>query len=433
LLHEKRGTLPRNVIQGTKTFSARQTGEFSVMKKYGVPLCLFVLFSFYSTCAYGNVFSPAHSQPEPFNLLLKRGIEKAFNMESKEASDLFHKAIEMDQENPTGYAFLAMAHLFFYEMSFDPKEREMNQEAMLHYVNETINRGEKRIGKNSHDDQTYFAMALAKIAKMRWDIPQKNYVAVTSEAIDIWHYLEKAQKENPKNYDYHFLTGLLLYHLDHLQGLTRLLSFWMITSGDRKKGLRELELVAKKGYLLQELAQAELSSAYLNFEKEPSRALPYIQELKEKYPHNYNFSFALANTLSDLHRFGEALAIAHGIENAITAGTPPFIPQLQPRFDQLMGKIYFDQGEYSRASEYFQKSLKDQSPYNARIRAWALVRLGMICDARKDRKQAVTFYTKILEMEGGEGAAQIEAKKYLKTPYTPPSNPGFSNLHKIFV
>ena len=69
--------------------------------------------------------------------------------------------------------------------------------------------------------------------------------------------------------------------------------------------------------------------------------------------------------------------------------------------------------------EYFQNVLKDTSFYNARTRVWAFVRLGMIHDIRKERKQAEEYYLKALEVEGGEGAAKIEAKKYLKTPYMP--------------
>jgi tetratricopeptide (TPR) repeat protein len=382
------------------------------------------LFLIYFILVYGNVTASAQAKPDQLNLLLRQGIEKTFNMESEGAIASLQKAVELDRENPTGYAFLALAHLFFYEMSFEPQEREKNQEAMLRYVDETINRGEKKIGRNQQDDQAYFAMALAKIAKIRWAIPQKRNMIITNETIDAWHYLGKA--ENPKNYDYYFPIGLLHYHLDQLHGLARLFSFWMITSGNNKKGLRELESVAQKGYLLKELAQAELASVYLNFEKEPARALPYIQDLKRKFPCNYNFSFALANTLSELHHFSEAFTVAQEIETAIQAGTPPFIPQLQPRYDQLMGKILFDQGDYTQASEYFQKTLQDLSPYNARVRAWALVRMGMIQDIRKDRKQALIFYNKSLDMEGGEGAAQLEAHKYLKVPYVPPPKPGIS-------
>jgi tetratricopeptide (TPR) repeat protein len=387
------------------------------MKRNTIVVFLISFFLMSCSSIYQNAIADTHQQIDPYNHLLKHGIEKAFNMEDQAATDAFQKVIEIDRNNPIGYAFLALVHLFFYEMSFDPKEREKNQEAMLGYVTEAVTKGENRITKNAQDDQAYFAMALAKMAKVRWAILHKRYFLITTETMDVWHNIEKAEKENPKYFDYHFPIGLLLYHLDHIQGVTRFFSSLLITPGDRKKGLAELELVAKNGFLLKDLAKAELSAVYLNFEKEPARALSYLKELKEKFPGNYNFSFALAITLSDLHRFDEAFAIAGGIESAIRAGTPPFVPQLQPRYDQLMGKIFFDQGRYTQASEYFHKSLKDLSPYNARVRAWALVRLGMIHDIDRERKQAIDYYSKSLEVEGGEGTAQVEAKRYLKSPY----------------
>jgi len=85
-----------------------------------------------------------------------------------------------------------------------------------------------------------------------------------------------------------------------------------------------------------------------------------------------------------------------------------------------MGRILFNQGEYRRATEYFRKALTtDMSVYNARNRASALVRLGMIRDIRRERAQAEEYYTRALAVEGGEGNAQTDAKKYLKTPYIP--------------
>jgi tetratricopeptide (TPR) repeat protein len=86
-----------------------------------------------------------------------------------------------------------------------------------------------------------------------------------------------------------------------------------------------------------------------------------------------------------------------------------------------MGRIFFNKGEYELSLEYFYNVLKDTSFYNARSRVWAFVRLGMIHDIRKERKQAEEYYLKALEEEGGEGAAQVEAKKYLKIPYAPPA------------
>jgi tetratricopeptide (TPR) repeat protein len=385
-----------------------------------------IFFAFYSISLFFAVVTEieaAQLQANTFRFYLRQGIEKAFNLDNQNADIYLQKALELDKENPTGYAYMAMVCFFSYEMSFEPKDKDRNQEFMLRNIDEAIAKGEKRIEKNSKDSQAYFAVALAKIVQVLWAIHQKKYLLVAQETLNIWDYLEKAKEGDPLNYDVYFLMGLLHYHIDHLPGFTRMLSSVLITSGNRQKGLQELELAAQKSYLLKELAQSELASDYLNFEKNPAKALPFARELKEKFPNNYNFLFALANILSDLHRFEEAFEIANQIERSIQAGIPPFVPQLQPRYNQLMGRILFTQGEYDRAGEHFQKALKDASLYNARVRVLAFVRIGMIHDARKERKQAEEYYSKALEVEGGEGAAQVEAKKYLNTPYVPPPKP----------
>ena len=378
-------------------------------------LCTILLISVNSA-----EMAAAQQQPDQFRSYLQLGIKKAFNLEFPEANVYLQKAVEVDPENPTGYAYLAMTNLFAYEMSFDENIRKINQDSMLHYVDETLARGEKRMGKNPKDSNAYLAMAMAKFTKFNWLNRQKQYFNMAREASSIWEYLEKARESDPQNFDIYFLMGSFRYHIDHLPGLTRFFSSLIVTSGDRQKGLQELELAAQKGDLLKQLAMSELSSDYLNFEKQPARALPLILELKEFFPNNYNFTFALGNALSDLQRFDDAFNVARVLEKNIRAGLPPFAPQLEPRYDQLMGRIFFTQGNYAKAEEYFQKALKDTNLYNARVRAWSFLRLGMISDIRNDRKKAEAYYSNALEVKGGEGTAQIEAKKYLDTPYVPP-------------
>jgi Flp pilus assembly protein TadD len=393
------------------------------MKEDYCKIIIFALCSVFLFSAIVTEIEAAQVQENQIRFYLKQGIEKAFNLDNTTASIYMQKALELDPENPTGYAYLAVIHLFSYEMSFEPKDRDRNQKLILRYVGETIATGEKRIEKNSKDGQAYFAMALAKVVKVHWAIHQKSYFLIAQETSNVWEYLEKAKEGDPQNYDVYFLMGLLHYHIDQLPGLTRFFSSVLITSGNRQKGLQELELAAQKGYLLKELAQIELSSDYLNFEKIPAKALPFARELKKKFPNNYNFLFALGNILSDLNRFEEAFDIARQIEKGIQAGKLPYVAQLQPRYNQLMGRILFIQGKHEKAAEYFQKALEDTSLYNARVRVLAFLRMGMIYDARKERKQAEEYYSRALEVEGGEGAAQIEAKKYLNTPYMPPPEP----------
>ena len=363
----------------------------------------------------------AETQPDQLHAYLRQGIESAFNLNHAGAISSFQKAVELDRESPTGYAFLALARLFSYETSFDPKEREKSQEEMLRYIGDAVARGEKRIGKNPRDGQAYFALTLAKIVKVRLAIAQRSYFTVAQESAYAWDYLEKTRAADPNNYDSYFPMGLLHYHLDQLPGVTRFLSSLLITAGDQHKGIQELEMAVQRGDLLRELAQAELSSVYINYEKLPAQALAMTLELKERFPRNYNFSFSLANILSELRRFDEAYAIVRDLEKGIQSGKSPFAPQLQPRYDHLLGRILFNEGEYARAGDCFQRVLKDTAPYNARVRASALLRLGMIHDVRRERKRAEEYYHWALEVEGGEGVAQVDAKQYLKTPYLPPS------------
>jgi tetratricopeptide (TPR) repeat protein len=365
----------------------------------------------------------AQAQPAQLRMYLRQGVEKSFNMETQSAIGLFRKAIDLDRENPLGYAFLALARLFNYEFSFDPKERTREQELMLKDVDETLARGQTRVEKNARDGQSYFAMILAKIIKIRWAIAQKSYLTVFHETAAIWDYLEKAKGADTQNFDVYFPTGLLHYHLDHLPAAARFFSSLFITSADHDKGLRELELAAQKGDLLKELAQAELVSVYINYEGQPAKALPIVLELKEEFPRNYNFALALATTLAELQRFTEAFAVAGEIERGIQSATPPFVPQLLPRYYLLMGRILFNQREYSRAEEYFQRALADTSVTNARTRVSALVRLGMIRDARGEREKAKEYYSRALAVEGGEGVARTEAEKYSATPYAPRPKP----------
>ena len=352
---------------------------------------------------------------------LRRGVEKGLNLSEQEAVAELTKALELDRKSPVAYAYLAMAYLFFYETGLDEKEKKKNEISLLRAVEDAQTLAEKRLEENPRNADACFSLAIARMVKNRWEILHRNYFRAFREAQAVWDLLEKTLDLDPRNYDVYYPMGVLHYHLAQLSGITRWITSLFITAGDRERGLREFKTAYEKGRLMRDLAASNLVSAYAGYEKQPALALPLAKTLKEKYPDNYNFSFALVNIYSDLGRYEEAMAVAGEIGNEIKAGRPPYRKELWPRYQQSLGKISLDRGEYEKAAEYFKQTLKDTAPYNNRVRAWALVRLGMIHDARKERKQAEEYYRKALEVEGTAGTAQQRAaQEYLETPYSPP-------------
>jgi tetratricopeptide (TPR) repeat protein len=365
--------------------------------------------------------SAKESSPDEIRTLLQRGVEKGLNLDDRGAVAELMKAVELAPDNPIGYAYLAMADLFFYETSIDEKEKKKYETSMLKAVEDAEARAEKKIEKDPGNGEACFSMAVARMVKNRYEILRKNYFRAFREAQGVWDLLEKARQLDPQNFDVYYPMGVLHYHLAQLTGVARWVTSVFITSGDRERGLKEFQTAYAKGRLMKDLAASNLVSAYSTYEKKPALALRLALKLKEQYPNNYNFNFALANILSDLGRFDEALSCVREVEEGIRAGMPPYRPELQPRCDQALGKIALDRGEYDKAVGLFQQVLKDTTPGNVRVRAWAMVRLGMIQDARKERKTAEEYYRKALDLEGAEGAAQRAAREYLEVPYSPPT------------
>jgi tetratricopeptide (TPR) repeat protein len=391
-------------------------------------LPLWTIFFFPQPELWGK--DPTQERVEEF---IRRGVEKGLNLDGPGSVAELTRAIEVDRENPLSYAYLAMAHLFLYETAFDEGEKKEHESSMLRAVEDAQSRAEKQLGKNPKNAEACFSLAISRMVKNRWEIIRKNYFRAFREAQAVWDLLERTQELDPQNFDVYYPMGVLHYHLAQLSGIARWITSLFITPGDRERGLKEFEVAYQKGRLMRDFAASSLVSAYSGYEKKPARALPLVQALKERYPKNYNFSFALANTYSDLGKSEEALAVAREIESCIRSGIPPYRAELWPRYSLLLGKIALDQGEYDKAEELLNQALKDTASYNARVRAYALVRLGMIQDARDDRKGAEDYYRKALEVEGAEGTAQRLAREYLEAPYSPPTRKGASSLYFLIT
>lgn len=385
-----------------------------MLKKIGL---IIVIGLSLSTSVFGMEAKTAEPSNGRYQSCLLQGIQKSFNLDEDGADALLRKAAELEPDNPMAYALQAMLHLFAYEMCFTLEQRRKEKEAIFFYTGEALARGEKRLFANPRDSQAYFAVALAKIARVHWAISEKRYLVMAQETFNVWNSLEAAKSADPANYDADYLTGFLRYTIDHFRGVTGWLSSLLITQGNRQKGLQELQTAAQKGILMRDMAQIQLAGIYLAYEKQPARSLAIIEPLRKKYPDNYSFHFMQGLALMELRRFAEAQAVAEEIRERISAGKPPYVRELEPRYFLLAGRIAQKKKEYDRAGAFYQKAMADSSFYNVRNAARALLYLGTLADLRRDRKTALECYNRVANMQGADAGARLEAQRYGKSPY----------------
>jgi tetratricopeptide (TPR) repeat protein len=266
------------------------------------------------------------------------------------------------------------------------------------------------------DAETQLLLGLIHGSKALVDGGRRNYFSALQGVREAHRRFQEAQRLDPALVD--ALYGLGLYHiaLDRLPSLVRPFAALVLPGGDAALGIRELEQVAETGAYLKMTARVALLHVYAGMEHRYAEAVRLGQDLLRRFPGNPELYFATAHAASEVGRFEEALAIARRVGQQVAEDRPRFAG-LSARYNQLMGKVYMDRGDYATALTFFQRAVQAPTPLRYRwITAWAWTRSGMIYDLQGDRQEAVRRYQVALTVET-DGLAKDLARQYLQTPY----------------
>jgi tetratricopeptide (TPR) repeat protein len=122
------------------------------------------------------------------------------------------------------------------------------------------------------------------------------------------HFLRATQLD-PELVDSEFGLGLYNYYVDTLNGIAKLLSFFMgIPGGNKQEGIRQLEQDMAEGMLTPAAARFYLALDLHRYDQQYDKALAVIGPLVEKYPSNPLFQLARGDLYAKLSRREQALA-----------------------------------------------------------------------------------------------------------------------------
>ena len=267
------------------------------------------------------------------------------------------------------------------------------------------------------DAEVKLLLGLAQGSKALVDGTRKNYLAALQALREAQRKFQEALQLDPNLVDARYGIGLYQYGLGRLPVLLKPLVSIVLPPGDPEHGLEELTRVAEHGVYLKMTARVALLQLYAGQEKRYADALRLGRDLLQRFPGNPDLYFSTAYAASELGRVSEALEIARRVARSMDESRARFGPDLAPRYNQLMGKIYMDGGEYATALFFFQRAIQAPTPPRYRwVTAWAWTRSGMIHDLQGDREEAVRRYRQALAV-GREGLARDLAQRYLETPY----------------
>jgi len=342
-----------------------------------------------------------------------RASDLLLNLDTDAAATECRRLLAMPQGEALGRFCLSLVTLTRAE---DQDEPTADLDRFLEQAGEALVAAEAQERAAPSDAEVKLLLGLIHGSKALVDGGRKNYLAALQGVREAHRCFQEAQRLDSTLVDASY--GLGLYHvaMGKLPGIVRPFAAIVLPAGDPELGLKELERVAEQGAYLKATARVALLQLYAGSEQKYAEALRLGQDLLRRYPGNPDLYFATAHAASELGRFEDALEIGRRVGQQVLEGRPRFT-ELTARYNQLMGKIYMDRGDYAAALVFFQRALQAPTPPRYRwITAWAWTRSGMIYDVQGDRQEAVRRYQAALNVET-DGLAKDLARQYLEAPY----------------
>jgi len=273
-----------------------------------------------------------------------------------------------------------------------------------------------RLQKNPNDVAALYSMGISYglRANYYWQV-KKAWRDSLRDATAARRQHNRITELDPNNVDARLVQGLHDYIVGSLPVVYRMLGFLAGIHGDKEKGIRTIQEVARNGSLNRLDAQIFLCALYRR-ENQPLKAVPLLQELTARFPRN----FLLRLELSQMYSVGgdgtRALAILDEVARQKNSHAPGF--------DRLpWEKIYFQEGtiqfwyrDLDHALENLKKvaSSPDELDLNTGAQTW--LRIGQIYDMTHRRAEALQAYQRCIAYAPEADAAR-EARGYLSAPY----------------
>ncbi|HSZ18447.1 MAG TPA: hypothetical protein VK770_01575 [Candidatus Acidoferrum sp.] len=248
----------------------------------------------------------------------KEAIRLGYSGKPEAAVALAHKLEAARPDHPLGY--LIEADLLWWNIYCKRSERKYNtidawgqprpadadDDAEIALSDKVTRLAEASIAKlDTAEMELYAGLGYASRARLLGLRFEKMPVARAGVAAR--KHLLRCLELDPEMADADLGLGLYNYYVDTLSGMAKVLRFFMgIPGGDKRVGLRQLEIASSKGELTQVEARFNMAKNLRNYDLEFARALAAASPLTAEFPENPVFQLVVGDIDAKLGHDDEA-------------------------------------------------------------------------------------------------------------------------------
>jgi hypothetical protein len=250
----------------------------------------------------------------------KQAIELMYQGKTEEAVALSHKLEAARPEHPLGY--LIEADVLWWNIYCKWSQRKYNtidawshtrpadadDDADLALSDKVARLAEAGIAKSDTAEmELYAGLGYASRARLLGLRYEKTPVA--RAGVEARKHLLRCLELDPDMADAYLGLGLYNYYVDTLSALAKILRFFMgIPGGDKREGLRQLEIASTKGELTQVEARFNMAKSLRNYDRDYARAERAAAPLVTEHPGNCIFLLLAGDIEQKLGHTEEAAA-----------------------------------------------------------------------------------------------------------------------------
>jgi tetratricopeptide (TPR) repeat protein len=231
----------------------------------------------------------------------KQAIDLMYQGKTKEAIALAHKLEDARPDHPLGY--LIEADILWWNIYCKWSERKYNtidawshtrpadadDDAELALADKVSKLAEAGIAKSDTAEMELYAglgyASRARLLGLRYE-----KMPVARAGVEARKHLLRCLELDPNMADAYLGLGLYNYYVDTLSAMAKILRFFMgIPGGDKREGLRQLEIASTKGELTQAEARFNMAKSLRNYDRDYARAEQAAAPLVAEHPGNCIF------------------------------------------------------------------------------------------------------------------------------------------------